>query len=85
MKGSVSEGKASSKMKPKEPGELETPDRSQQACLETKGLEVWGDPVLTVTARSGAPGRDDPGWRAGRVQRGWCEDLVGKGRTGRPL
>lgn len=86
VKGSVSEGKALSKRKPEEPEELGTPNRSQQACLETQGLEVWGDSVLSVTARSAAPaGGGEPGWRAGRAQEGWCEDLVGKGRIGRVL
>jgi len=84
VKGSVSEGKASSKTKPKEPEELGTPDRSQ-VCLETQGLRVWGDSVLSVTARSAAPERGRPGWRAGRAQEGWCEGLMGKGRRGRVL
>lgn len=70
VKGSVAEGTASSKIKLKEPEELGTPDRSPQACLESQGLEVWGVPVLSVTARSVAPERGEPGWRAGRMQEG---------------
>lgn len=81
----MSLGKALSKMKPKEPEELGTPDRSQQACLETQGLDIWGDSLLSVTARSVAPGKGEPTWRAGSAQEGWCEALVGKGRIGRVL
>lgn len=45
--------------------------------------------MLSVTARSAAPGRGEPGWRAGSVQE-VCkcanhEGLVGKGRIGRVL
>lgn len=74
------QGKALGKRKPKEPEELRASDGSQPVCR----LRGWSLESPSAVARGKISGRGSQAGELARRTRG-CEDLLGKGRTGRAL